>query len=81
MKILEKDLTECIEQTQWKKNVIIRTPQFMGSQSKFDWCEQSGNINYDTLLFTLDNIYHKGRILPHKVQFQSLTQFLSYSVL
>lgn len=81
MKVLEKELTQAVEETQWKEKVIISTPQFMGSQSKFDWCEQSGDINYDTLLFTPDNTYHKGRIKPHKVQFQSLTQFLSYSIL
>ena len=59
-------------------DIIIRTPQFLGCQEKYDWTEQSGYFDTDINLFTPDYIYHNGRVGPHKVQFINRSQWKKY---
>lgn len=55
---------------------IIKTPQFLGSQERFDFTEQSGTFNPFTCKFKPDYEYHYGRVSPHSVQFKSIRQWL-----
>ena len=58
--------------------VIIKTPQFKGSQDKFDFTVQSGHYDRHTMVFIPNGRYHKGRVGVHKVHFHSDLQFLCY---
>lgn len=59
--------------------IIIRTPQFMGSQDKFDWTEQSGTIDRSTMIFTPNGRYHKGRVGIHRVHFNNDMDVLAFT--